>query len=120
MKTGIAFALALSLLVIAPAAPARAELSAAATLKALRTPAIADVAKAYIDGAVAALVAADGLLIATNRGRFYCQPTKLGLTESQAISILQGYIDRHPVNDPLGIVLLVALMDTFPCSEGVK
>jgi hypothetical protein len=47
----------------------------------------------------------------------YCPPKRVGLTGSQIIAILEGAVKASPSigNDPYGLGILEALIETFPC-----
>ena len=49
----------------------------------------------------------------------YCPPGNLALTESQLVDILRRYRAEHPeeAGFSLGLILLEAIIDVFPCSE---
>jgi hypothetical protein len=49
----------------------------------------------------------------------YCPPQKVALTFTQVRDILSRYIEsnQRAANDPLGLALLSALVDAFPCER---
>lgn len=53
----------------------------------------------------------------SGKGPVYCQPDKLAITDDQYVIILKEHIMRNPrmANSSLGLALLNALKDTFPC-----
>ena len=55
-----------------------------------------------------------------NRGGklLYCQPENLAITRSQLKDIFERFVEEHNelADEPAGLVLLLALEETFPCS----
>jgi hypothetical protein len=51
--------------------------------------------------------------------QLYCAPGKLALTVDQILGIVERYLDKHGTirKDPVGAVLLTALIETFPCNK---
>jgi hypothetical protein len=49
--------------------------------------------------------------------RLYCQPVRMALTADQAVSITEQFLEGHKPQKggPLGMVMLNALVDLFPC-----
>jgi hypothetical protein len=56
-------------------------------------------------------------LSANNRLPLYCLPSKLSLTDEQEFNILEDYVKHNPrIGDgPVGLALLFALENVFPC-----
>jgi hypothetical protein len=74
----------------------------------------------YIAGMVEGLTWANGELAARHSEPLFCQPANLDLTLDQDLSIVDGYIERHPETPEqrLGILVVLALEETFPCRSG--
>ena len=62
--------------------------------------------------------------VVSNRGQspLYCAPGKLAITTENFLQILQDYIEKNPEiikplgpDLPIGLLLLKALQDAFPC-----
>jgi len=51
------------------------------------------------------------------RDQWFCPPEKMAVTEEQVQSILDRYIETHDQkgSDPIGLALLLALEEVFPC-----
>jgi len=49
--------------------------------------------------------------------QIYCVPEKLALADEQIVGILKRYVQTHLEKRglPLGLVLLIAMRETFPC-----
>ncbi len=54
-----------------------------------------------------------------NFNPLFCQPSNLALTVSQLADILERIVKRIPemASNPLGLVLVYGLIDTFPCNQ---
>jgi hypothetical protein len=55
--------------------------------------------------------------VMTGQRRLFCPPLKLALTDGQTTDILSRFVEANPkdANVPVGLVLLYALQDAFPC-----
>jgi hypothetical protein len=49
----------------------------------------------------------------------YCPPQKVALTVDQIVDITERYLEEHGKSkqDPIGLMLLTALIDAFPCHK---
>jgi hypothetical protein len=76
-------------------------------------------AKTYLKGLGDGYLWSNGELFFAGRETLFCQPDGLGLGNKQYDAILQNYLlTSHPVHDqPLGMILLDALVKRFPCAE---
>lgn len=72
-----------------------------------------------IGSAGAAYGWANGTLLERGDKALYCQPPKMALTNSQLHEILQTYTDANQFAKTyeMSLVLLKALIDTFPCTK---
>lgn len=72
----------------------------------------------YIDGMTGGLIYANGYQASVRDRPLFCQPSKLSITQEQAIDILKTYVAKDPRMEraPLGLSLLYAMIYTFPCS----
>ena len=54
-----------------------------------------------------------------SKQRLYCEPPKLTLTVDQIFDIVERYIEKHSDagSQPIGLVILIALKDAFPCDN---
>jgi hypothetical protein len=101
------------------ATPARAEL----TYREFQTRTGEDrqLLELWLDGVVAGFGWANGVDDAENRPLPYCQPRDSVLEPEQQLRILHGYAQRNPdmLDYPLGMVMLFALRDAYPCANAV-
>ncbi|WP_297799527.1 hypothetical protein [uncultured Brevundimonas sp.] len=72
----------------------------------------------YISGVENGFKWANASAELTHGVKLYCAPPELALTEDQIVSILDRYIEKESPedSDPLGMILMFALMDVFPCN----
>jgi len=84
----------------------------------------------YIKGVGDGLVWANGFLQGQNHDRLYCQPEKIGLNGDNYDQILESFLPTmstalktmksstwKSIDDvPIGFVLVLALIDSFPCA----
>jgi len=91
---------------------------------------VQDVARAGDNKEVASYIGTNGEAFAwvnaelqsTGKDPVYCVPGELGITNNQYVSILRSYLDDYPSMKEvefaqLPMVLLHALMQTFPCKN---
>jgi hypothetical protein len=56
----------------------------------------------------------------TDGGRkLYCPPEKIGIVDAQYVAIMSSFLTKYPKtrSQPVEVVLLFALKDTFPCGK---
>jgi hypothetical protein len=76
----------------------------------------------FIQGTVNGLAWANGVLAQNGAPPLYCQPSKMALTGEQVLDILNRYLDERLAEKskkwegiPLGLGVLFALQEVFPC-----
>jgi hypothetical protein len=74
---------------------------------------------AYLRGISAGLGWANALIAQSGERPIYCQPDKLALTDEQRLDILNRFLAEYPrvAEQQVGVVLMAALKDAFPCPK---
>ena len=77
--------------------------------------------EAFINGIGYGVQAANAKLRAQNRTQFYCTPKELAIVPEQYFSLLRRYAEIYDLLDwpaeAVGLILLRALIEAFPCPE---
>jgi hypothetical protein len=73
--------------------------------------------RAYIKGVGDGLQFSNAELAHEKRPLLYCPPPDLPVVDAQYVAIMENYLTNHPKlrDSPPPTVLLIALMDVFPC-----
>ena len=74
---------------------------------------------AFVFGVYTGIYRANSSLISSHKLSLYCPPPTFVADGPNVIDILERFVDRFPASkqQPVGVVMLDALVSVFPCGE---